>query len=349
MKMKNVLSAALALCMALSLAACGKGGAPAASTPAGSGQPSQSGQPGQEKIEFKLAHNVAEDNTWHKASEKFAEEVAKNSGGRITIKLYPNAQMGDEMDVVRSVQQGTCDFTISGGGLQSWAPLAGLVECPYTFSNSEHLAKVANGELGAEIAADIIENAKVRPLAYFERGPRKLTANKKIETVEDLHNLVIRVPSSPLYVAAWEAMGAKPTPMALGEVFTGLQQGTIQAQENPLAMIKSNSLYEVQHYCMNTDHLISYVYIVMGEKQWQALSEDDRKLIADAAKVAQDYEHQLFLEDEGKLYTEMEEKGMEFVDVDYNSFRDRAIEGVKSKLTEEQAEMYEKIVALDNT
>lgn len=349
--MKKVLSVILLLCVLLSLVACGQKQeeAPAAQAPAAEAPaeaPAAKEEPAKEPKVFKLGHNVTEDNTWHLGAVKFAEEVYEKSGGLMKIEVYPNAQLGDEQDVTRSVQQGTCDFNITGGGLQSWAPLAGLVECPYTFKNSEHLAAVANGPIGEEIAQSIIENAKVRPLCYFERGPRKLTSNKKIETPADLDNLIIRVPSSPLYVAAWEALGAKPTPMAFAEVFTGLQQGTIQGQENPLAMIDSGSLYEVQDYIMNTDHLVSYIYIVMGEAQWQALTAEEQQIIADAAKVAQEYEHELFLEAETALYDKMVEKGVEFVDVDYNAFRDIAVEGVKSQLTEEQAALYDQIIAL---
>lgn len=301
-------------------------------------------QAGQVK-EFKLGHNVNEENTWHLGAVKFAETVEALSNGSIKIHVYPNAQLGDEQDVTRAVQYGVCDFTISGGGLQSWAPLAALVECPYTFANADHVRKIADGELGKVIADDIIKNAELRPLAYFIRGPRKLTANKKITVPADVNRLILRVPSSPLYVAAWNALGAKVTPMAFSEMFTALQQGTIQAQENPLAMIDSASLFEVQKYIMNTDHLVSYIYILMGEKQYQKLSDAEKEIIAKAAKVAQDYEHAEFLKSEKRLEDKMKEKGMEFVEVDYNAFRDIAVPGVEKALTPAQAELYKKIVA----
>lgn len=294
--------------------------------------------------ELKLGHNVSEDNTWHLGAEKFAEAVEELSGGSMKIVVYPNAQLGDEMDVIRSVQQGTCDFTISGGALQSWAPLAAMVECPYTFSDSEHLAKIANGKIGEEIAQQIIDKAFIRPLTYFERGPRKLTANKPIKHPKDLKGLIIRVPNSPLYVAAWESLGAKPTPMAFSEVFTALQHGTIHAQENPLAMINSSSVYEVQKYIMNTDHLIAYTYLAIGEKQYQKLTDEEKEIIHEAAQIAQDYEHRLFLEDEKKLADKMIKEGLEFIDVDYEAFQKLAVEGVKKALTNEQSDIYERII-----
>lgn len=295
------------------------------------------------KFEFKLAHAANEENTWHLASVKYAEIVKEKSKGRIEIKVFPNEQLGKETDVITGIQSGTVDMTITGESLQNWAPKAAMVATPYAITSSEKMAKIANGEIGKEIEKQIIEKTKLRPLTWFERGPRYLTSNRPIKTPDDLKGLIVRVPNVPLFVKTWETLGAKPTPMAFSEVFTSLQQKTIQAQENPLALIDSASLFEVQKYVNKTEHVRSWIYVVIGEKQYQALPDDLKKIMDDAGKEVQAYEHKLFLEQENKLVTKLKDKGMQFVDVDNVAFEKKAKAAVLSVLTPEQKEIYNRI------
>lgn len=187
----------------------------------------------------------------------------------------------------------------------------------------------------------------MKVLGYFTRGPRDITSNKEITTVADMQNFIIRTPQSAMTVAAFEAVGAKPTPMALAEVFTSLQQGTIEGQENPLAMIQNNSFYEVQKYVVRTEHLRAWVYIAMGLAQFNALPEDLQQVVLDAGQACQEYEHELFLENEAKLETELVEEGMTFLEVDQEEFVNAMTAGVLEVLTDDQYALYEKIEAAD--
>ena len=191
----------------------------------------------------------------------------------------------------------------------------------------------------------LMENAGMKVLGYFTRGPRYITSNKKIETVADCQNLLIRTPQSPMTVAAFEAIGAKPTPMALNEVFTSLQQGTIEAQENPYAMIQNQSFYEVQDYLIKTAHLRAWVYIAMGKAQFDALPADLQQVVLDAGKHAQEYEHELFLKNETEFEKFLQEQGMTFIDVDTKEFADAMISGVLPTLTDSQKALYDEIAA----
>ena len=193
----------------------------------------------------------------------------------------------------------------------------------------------------------LMENAGMKVLGYFTRGPRYITSNKKIETVADCQNLLIRTPQSPMTVAAFEALGSKPTPMALAEVFTSLNQGTIEAQENPYAMIYNQSFYEVQKYLINTAHLRAWVYIAMGKAQFDALPEDLQQVVLDGGKHAQDYEHELFLENEKDFEQKLKDAGMEFIDVDQKEFADTMVAGVLPILTDSQKALYEEIAAVN--
>lgn len=294
---------------------------------------------------LKLGHLGNEENTWHKASMKFAEEVARRTKGAIEIRVFPNEQLGKETDLIKGIQLGTVDFTITGESLQNWAPSAALLAVPYAVRDLAHMDRVVSGPIGGKIAEDIAAKTQLKTLAYFARGPRYLTSNRPITRPEELNGLKLRVPNVPLFVKFWEALGAKPTPMAFSEVFTSLQNHTIDAQENPLALIKSASFSEVQSTINRTEHVLSWIYIVGGTRKLGRLPAEQQAAIAEAAKAAQAYERGLFLEDEKNLAAELAAKGMKFVDVDKAAFASKGKEAVAGALNAEIRPLYEQIIA----
>ncbi|MDR3259059.1 MAG: TRAP transporter substrate-binding protein [Fusobacteriaceae bacterium] len=299
------------------------------------------------KIELVIGHIVAEDNTWHKASLKFKETVEAKSKGQIEVKIFPNNQLGTELDVIQSILTGGgADIVFTGESMQTYAEELGIIGMPYGITSDEHMDKVLKGEVGKELE-DLMLKSGLRVLGYFTRGPRNITSNIPIKTPDDLKGFIIRTPQSPMTVSAFEAMGAKPTPMAFSEVFTSLQQGVINGQENPLAMIKTGAFNEVQKYVDVTEHLRGWVYIAIGEEKFQSLSKELQQIVLDAGKEMQEYEHGLFLVEEKALKAELEGKGMTFLEVDQKPFKEKAIEGVRKVLTPKQTVLYEKIVAAD--
>lgn len=271
-------------------------------------------------ITLKLGHLANEDNPWHLASLKFGEELAALTDGRIAVEVFPNESLGREMDLINGMQLGTTEMTITGESLQNWAPMAALLAVPYAYTSLEHMDEVASGEIGDQIEAQIISNAQVRPIAYFARGPRNLTTNRAITTPDDLDGLKLRVPNVPLFLNVWQALGASPTPMAFSEVFTSLQNGTIDAQENPLALIKSASFNEVQTHVNQTEHVRSWIYLTISELTWASLSLEDQAAVMEAAARAQAYERELFLADEQALAADLTAAGMIFHPVDTVAF-----------------------------
>ena len=294
---------------------------------------------------LKLGHPANEDNIWHKASEKFAEEVETLTEGRIVVEVFPNETLGKEMDVINGMQLGTADMTITGESLQNWAPMAALLAIPYGYTSLEDMDAVAGGELGDEIEAQIVEKVGIRPIAYFARGPRNLTSNRPITSVEDLDGLKMRVPNVPLFLNVWQALGANPTPMAFSEVFTSLQNGTIDAQENPLALIKSANFNEVQDYVNQTQHVRSWIYLTISELAWGQMSEEDQQAVMEAASRAQEWEREQFLTEEAELQTQLEELGMDFVEVDNAAFAAAAKEAVLNSVAEEIRPQVEQLFA----
>ncbi|MFM9271999.1 TRAP transporter substrate-binding protein [Halomonas elongata] len=292
---------------------------------------------------LKFGHLANEEHIWHQAAVKFKEEVEANSDGQIEVQLFPNEQLGAEMDVINSIQLGTADMTITGESLQNWAPKAAMMAVPYAFRDSAHLKKAVEGEIGDQIEAQITERANLVPLAWFERGPRQLTSNRPITSPDELDGLRLRVPNVPLFVDTWEALGARPTPMAFSEVFTSLQQNTIEGQENPLSLIESASFDEVQDYVNLTGHVRSWIYVVIGKNKLESLPEDLQQVVHDAAQEMQSYEAGLFETDQKRLRESLEERGMEFVEVDTEAFAEKARPAVLESLSDEQRELYEAI------
>ncbi|MBK1839546.1 TRAP transporter substrate-binding protein [Azospirillum sp. YIM B02556] len=300
----------------------------------------------QAKTTLKLGHLANEENVWHKASLVFAEEVAKRTNGAVEVKVFPNEQLGKETDLIKGIQLGTIDFTITGESLQNWAPAAALLAVPYAIRDLDHLDKVVSGEPGKKIADAIEQKTQLVPLTYFARGPRNLTSKRPIKSPDELNGLKMRVPNVPLFVSFWQGLGAKPTPMAFSEVFTGLQNDTIEAQENPLALIKSASFYEVQKYVNLTEHVISWIYLVGGSKKLGKLPAEQRAAIMEAAKAAQAAERKLFIEDEAKLAADLKAKGMEFIAVDKAAFAEKGRPAVVAALSPEIKPIYDEILAV---
>lgn len=294
-------------------------------------------------VTLKLGHLANEENIWHKSAVKFGEEVKALTEGRVEVEVYPNESLGKEIDVINGMQLGTADMTITGESLQNWAPKAALLALPYAYKSLEHMDQVASGDIGQQIEAEIIEKAGIRPLTYFARGPRNLSANREITTPDDLNGFKLRVPNVPVFVAAWQAIGANPTPMAFSEVFTSLQNGTIEGQENPLALFKSGGFYEVQKVVNKTEHVRSWIYLTISERSWGKLSEADQAALLEAAKRTQAFERELFLADEQALVADLEGRGVKFVEVDQAAFAAKAKDAVIASVPEEIRPLAEQI------
>lgn len=288
-----------------------------------------------QEMTLKLGHLANEENSWHKASVKFGEELAALTGGRIAVEVFPNESLGKEIDLINGMQLGTVDMTITGESLQNWAPKAALLAIPYAFKTIRDMDAFASGPVGDRIKKQIVDKVQIRPIAYFARGARDLTSNRPVRRPSDLNGLKMRVPNVPLFVDVWKALGANPGPMAFSEVFTSLQNGTIESQENPLALIRSASFYEVQSHVNLTDHVRSWIYLTIAESTWSKLSAADRDAVMEAAARAQAYERGLF---EASLAADrafLEGKGMTFVEVDAAAFQAAAKDAVLANVSDE--------------
>ncbi|WP_298472596.1 TRAP transporter substrate-binding protein [uncultured Maribacter sp.] len=294
---------------------------------------------------LRASHLVNDQHTWFKAFEHFGEILKERSNGRIVVQNYHSEQIAKEIESIRMVQTEVIDMTVTGSLLNNWIEIMAFCELPFLLRDSVDMKNLINGPIGKRMEKEMLEKVGLRPVCYFQSGLRHLTSNRPIKHPDDLKGLIVRVPNVPSFVTAWGALGAKPTPMAFSEVFTSLQQGTVDAQENGFALIKSTGFYEVQKYLNLTSHVVSWTYPVIGEKQFQKFPDDLKSIFLECAKEMQIYEHDLYVENQKKVQKELKDKGMIFVDVDKDAFNEKCKDAIYKSLSPEMQEIYHQILA----
>jgi len=247
-------------------------------------------------MQLRFGHIQSEQDMWHLSSLNFKEEVERLSNGSMTVVIFPTATLGGDRDMAEGLQMGTLDFSLIAGVLGNFEPTMQLLELPYLFESQEEFSRVIHGPIGEEIAQNVLGSSGIRILTWWNRGPRVVTSNKPINSLADIQGLKIRLPEIPAMVETWRVMGATPTPMAWAEVYSGLEQNVIEAQENPIPFIYGGRIHEVQKYIAMTNHKYEYVTIAMSEIRWQALNDEQRKVVVEAARISAEYKNQLLIE-----------------------------------------------------
>lgn len=285
-----------------------------------------------------------QNHTWYEAFIHFKKILHERTDGKIDVQVYPSEQLAKESESIRLIQAGVIDMTVTASLLSNWIEIAAFCEMPFLLRNEKDKEYLINGPLGAQINKEILEKTGLRVVGLFERGQRQLTSNRPIRHPDDLDGMIIRVPNVPSFVTAWSAMGAKPTPMAFSEVFTSLQQGTIEGQENPLELILSAGFSEVQQYVNMTNHVMSWSYPVIGEKQFQKLSKDLQDIFLTAAKEMQDFERQLFLNNQNNVKQQLIDNGMKFIEVDNDAFSKKCESAIFESLSPDMKKVYQEFI-----
>jgi TRAP-type transport system periplasmic protein len=296
--------------------------------------------------EFKLGYINSPVGPMHEAAIKFGELLKAKTKGQYTVKLFPSSQLGNERELAEAVVLGTVDMTLSGPTPVSWyIPEYSMVNCPFIYKDLKHYMRVWDGEVGKFINAKLFEKKGLVVLDNWYRGPRYLTAKKEIKTLNDLKGLKVRVPEAEITLKTWKILGANPTPVAFNELYLALQQGVVEAQENPFEMIQTASLYDVQKYIMNTQHVASHYMFLMGDKQLKSLPADVQKAIKEAAVEAGKYQNNLMLEGETKLLSELKAKGMIFVELNMKPWFDLVLSKIPETFSKTyNMDIYKKVV-----
>jgi len=264
------------------------------------------------KAELKIASATALEHTYNVGAQYFMKLVEERTGGRIKFKLYPDGQLGKgERELLESVQQGTIDMYIgSTGPLGGFSQSIQILDIPFIFRDYAHVDKVLDGPIGASLIADL-QKVQMKGLAFWENGFRNLTNSKRIVRIpSDAKGLKIRTMENPVHILAWKSAGVNATPMAWGEVYGALQQGVIDGEENPVAVILQMKIYEVQKYLSLTQHVYSPAILIMSLKRWNQIPADDQAIILKAAQEGAVYQRNLGRANEQKMLAELEKHSM---------------------------------------
>ncbi|UTW10192.1 TRAP transporter substrate-binding protein [Marinobacterium rhizophilum] len=256
---------------------------------------------------------------------KFGEELDRLSGGRLTIRPHYDNALGGEREVVEGIGFGLIDM-----GVTSTGPMGGFVDdfmlfdLPYVFTSVEQAYGFLDGPYGDGLVQKLEEQAGVKILGWMENGFRHNTNNvRTLNTPDDLEGIRHRTQESRVQVDTWSALGANASPMAWTEVFTALQQGVMDSQENPIATIYDVKFYEVQKYLNLTGHVYSPAPFMMGAQLFNSLSEEDQAIVLEAAKIAVPVQREASQRMEQELITKLEEQGMVVTQPDIALFQQR--------------------------
>ena len=279
---------AIIVCLSLSLFACGGGGDADVDTDTGGGSNGTG-----EVIKIKLAHqSPAENDKMDYACHKLKEYVEEKSGGRVEITIFPAMQLGAEREMLEGIQMGTIEMAgLSTGPFPGVFPEIMVFDMPYLFSSEEVAYEVLDGPVGREILDLMESKIGAKGLAWGENGFRHFTNNvREIRKPEDLKGLKMRTMENPAHMAMMQALGGSPTPMAFNEVYGGLQQGTVDGQENPISLTTSMKFYEVQKFASLDGHIYNPHVLIMNIDFYNNLPEDIQKIFDEAAIIWKDEE-----------------------------------------------------------
>jgi len=272
--------------------------------------------------EIKIGHVLTTDSAWHINLDGFAKEAAEQTEGRVIFKIYPGSQLGNEKDLIEGLMLQTVDGGLIGGGsFQSIDPRFGIEALPYAWKDHEAAYRAMDGEIG-NFLLGILESKGIKGISWWENGFRHITNNKRpIMVPKDMEGLKIRVTPDKMRLDTFKALGASPIPINFGELYTALQQGVVDAQENPLGIIYANAFYEVQKYLSLSGHIWGSALLCVNSPAWKRIPDQDKPVVEALAHKWRDRERQQIMDEESDMLVKLKEKGMQANEVDKEAFK----------------------------
>jgi len=301
----------------------------------------------QAQTKLKWAHVYETSEPYHKWSVWAAGEIEKRTNGKYHIDVFPASTLGKESDINQGLTLGTVDMIISGLSFAARVvPRIGVGYYPYTFRDADHLIAWSKSPAFAELAGLYRDKSGIQLTAMTYYGIRHTTSNKDFNDCAGMKGLKMRVPDVPAYLALPRSCGANPTPIAFAEVYLALQNGTVDAQENPLTTIEAKKFYEVQKYIILTGHIVDSLATQIAPHVWTKLSDEEKKIFTEvtqeaAAKATADIKKR-----EGELVDEFKRKGLGVHAVDRKSFQDAILKNVSFESMGYQKADWDKIQAI---
>ena len=244
------------------------------------------------KMQLSLGHVAIETTPVGMGTDYFAKILSEKTNGRITVDVYPNSQMGGNRELIEQLQMGTLNFcSPSAAFLGGFTDKTALFDLPYLFTSEENAFKVFDSEVGQAILADL-EGAGLKGLCWFAMGWRNVTCNNEVHAPADMAGLKLRVMENQMHIDHFNALGCSAIPMSFAEVYTSLQQGVIDAQENPYSQIDTQRFYEVQKYLIETNHIYDPTPVIASKVWWDTLDAEDQGIIMECMKEALAFERE---------------------------------------------------------
>jgi TRAP-type transport system periplasmic protein len=258
-------------------------------------------------------------------NEVFKKRVEELTNGQVTVTLFPSSQLGTYKEELEQIHAGALTSRYESiGTIGPWDPIAGIESVPYVYKDEVEFFKKWRSTVGQELLDQLAKDSGFRLVGPAFRGFRVMSVNQKVEKVEDVAGMKIRVPAIQIYMDTWKAFGANPTPIAFEEVFTAIQQGVVAGQENSVTVIYDNHLDEVCKYLVLTNHAAETLGAIFNEDWWQKLPTEDRKAIETAAADTSDWLRNFTDQNESRQIEELHSKGMTVIKPDISGFMTRA-------------------------
>ena len=285
----------------------------------------------QSPMRWRFAHPHPESDSWHKAALRFAELMKERTNGQVEIQVFGNGVLGNDPTMVNAVRGGSLDIGLTGNPyFTGLAPKLNVLDLPFLFQDRKHAASVLDGPIGEELRKEL-EGSSLKALATWDIGWRNLTNNRRpIGGPDDLKGLKIRTTPNPAHIKAFQLLGAVPTPMAFTELFTALEMGSVDGQENPVTLILNAKFFEVQKHLTMTRHAFTTGPLIMNKAKFEALSPDLQKVLLDTARETARLQWAMNADTETSSLAELKSKGMQVVEtVDREAFRKIVADAVR--------------------
>ncbi|RPH45876.1 MAG: DctP family TRAP transporter solute-binding subunit [Burkholderiales bacterium] len=299
------------------------------------------------QTKLKWAHVYEVSEPYHTESVWAAEEIKKRTNGKYDIQVFPASSLGKETDINQGLTLGTVDMIISGPSFAARSfPRVGVAYYPFIFRDAAHQAAYAKSDVFKELAEGYRQKTGIVMTAYTYYGARHTTSNRAFNDCAGMKGLKIRVPDVPAYMATPKSCGANPTPIAFAEVYLALQNGTVEAQENPLTTIEAKKFYEVQKHIMLTGHIVDGLVTQIAPHVWTKLSDAEKKIFVDVTQEAAARATAAIVKREKELVDEFKKKGLNVVSVNRQSFVDAVLKNFTPEQLGYDRKDYDRIVAL---
>jgi len=263
------------------------------------------------QIEIKFGHVGEPNSLFANSAEEFARRANAKLGAKAKVVVFGSSQLGGDKELLQKLKLGTVDIALPSTVMSSESDVFGVFEMPYLVKDRAHMGRIEREVFWSKMAPDA-EKKGLKILAVWENGYRHITNSKRpINTPADLQGIKLRVPEGKWRVKMFQAYGANPSPMKFSEVFTALQTGVMDGQENPFTQIHSAKFQEVQKYLSLTGHVYTPAYATVGAKKWAALPDDVRKILEDTAKETQAFVYAAAEKDDNDLLGKLKAAGMQ--------------------------------------